>query len=110
MTSVSGSPSGDGERQGRGHSLDQAIPDAMLAKWQGIVDLMARVLEVPAALIMRVHPEQLEVLLASDSEGDPFVRGEKLDLNTGLYCEAASRAGRRTTRSSSASRCRTTWP
>jgi PAS domain S-box-containing protein len=88
MIRAGGSPSGDGEGQGRGHSLNRLIPDATLAKWQRIVDLMARVLEVPAALITRVGTEQLEVLLASDSEGNPYVRGGKEDLDTGLLCEA----------------------
>jgi PAS domain S-box-containing protein len=64
------------------------IPDETLAKWQRIVDLMAWILEVPAALIMRVHPEQIEVLVGSDSVGNPYEPGERADLNTGLYCEA----------------------
>ncbi|MBW1852495.1 MAG: PAS domain-containing protein, partial [Deltaproteobacteria bacterium] len=28
-----------------------------------------------------------EVLLASDTEGNPYEKGERADLNTGLYCE-----------------------
>jgi signal transduction histidine kinase len=42
---------------------------------------------VPAALIMKVHADQIEVYLASESEGNPYERGELANLNTGLYCE-----------------------
>ncbi len=63
------------------------VPEDYLATWQGVVDLMADVFAVPAGLIMRVWEEQIEVLLSSHSEGNPYQVGEKADLNTGLYCE-----------------------
>jgi signal transduction histidine kinase len=64
-----------------------AIPEAFLAKWQNTTNVMAGVFDVPAGLIMRVLPEQIEVLVSSDSEGNPYVADEKAQLNTGLYCE-----------------------
>lgn len=63
------------------------VPPECVQKWQRTVDLMAAIFDVPAGLIMRVLPSQIEVLLASQSSGNPYETGEKADLNTGLYCE-----------------------
>jgi DNA-binding NtrC family response regulator len=63
------------------------VPSEIIQKWQKTVDLMAEICEVPAGLIMRVLPTQIEVLLASHSEKNPYEVGEKAELNTGLYCE-----------------------
>jgi len=63
------------------------VPADSIQKWQKTVDLMAAIFDVPAGLIMRVLPSQIEVLLASHSTGNPYKIGEKADLNTGLYCE-----------------------
>ena len=62
------------------------VPEEIQARWQRIVDLMARVLSVPAGLIMKVDPPQLEVFISSVTEGNPFRKGERADL-LGLYCE-----------------------
>ncbi len=48
---------------------------------------MAAIFDVPAGLIMRVLPSQIEVLLASNSSDNPYEIGEKANLDTGLYCE-----------------------
>jgi len=63
------------------------VPAESIQKWQKTVDLMAAIFDVPAGLIMRVLPSQIEVLLASNSTGNPYKIGEKAELNTGLYCE-----------------------
>lgn len=65
-----------------------AIPEHVLINWQHTVDVMAEVFEVPAGLIMRVGPGQLEVLVAARTEGNPYRASETADLNTGLYCES----------------------
>jgi len=70
---------------GPGDKLD--IPDETLAKWQTIVDLAARIIRVPVALIMRVDLPYLEVLISSVTEGNPYQQGQRAELNTGLYCE-----------------------
>ncbi len=70
------------------------VPEETIRKWQKTVDLMAGVCDVPAGLIMRVLPTQIEVLLASRSDKNPYKIGEKADLNTGLYCETVM-AGRK---------------
>ncbi|MDE2371945.1 MAG: response regulator [Burkholderiales bacterium] len=64
-----------------------AIPESMLASWQKTVDLMAEVLQVPAGLLMRVHPREIEVLIRSRNPGSVYHPGEKAALDTGLYCE-----------------------
>jgi len=63
------------------------VPQQYVKKWQKIVDLTAEIFDVPVALIMRVWPEQIEVLVASLTEGNPYRPHEKVDLGTGLYCE-----------------------
>ena len=44
-------------------------------------------MRVPSALIMRVEPPHIKVLIASESEGNPYEPDEEASLNTGLYCE-----------------------
>lgn len=63
------------------------VPEKIITKWQKTVDVMARIFEVPAGLIMRIHPSQIEVLVASSTENNPYKPQEKAELNTGLYCE-----------------------
>lgn len=56
-------------------------------KWQQVLDVLARVVAIPAALIMRVEPPQIKVFLASHSDGNPYEEEEAAPLCTGLYCE-----------------------
>lgn len=64
------------------------IPALYLKKWQRTVDLAARLFEVPAALITRVTPDQIEILVSSVTEHNPYKAQERADLGTGLYGEA----------------------
>ena len=60
----------------------------ILSKWQGIVDIMAELINVPAGLIMRIRESDIEVFVASNTEGDPYHPGDKeLLVGSGLYCE-----------------------
>jgi len=70
------------------------VPENVIKNWQVTVNLLAECANTPAALIMRVHPDEIEVLLASDTVGNPYRPGEKQRLGLGLYCEKvmASRA------------------
>ncbi len=63
------------------------VPEDYLHKWQETINVLARVFNVPAGLIMRVLPEEIEVLVSSQSEHNPYEPGEKAELDTGLYCE-----------------------
>ncbi|MGB9365941.1 MAG: GAF domain-containing protein [Xanthobacteraceae bacterium] len=67
------------------HSMQ--VPAEIMRKWQGIVDLLADIVRVPSALIMRVEPPNIKVLVASESKGNPYEPDEEASLNTGLYCE-----------------------
>ncbi|UGV41603.1 hypothetical protein J7W08_04770 [Methanococcoides orientis] len=60
------------------------ITDEIVAKWQLIVDQIAKVVGVPARLIMRFDPPQIEVFLSSATKDNPNEKEEKADLNTGL--------------------------
>jgi formate hydrogenlyase transcriptional activator len=63
------------------------IPPEVLGKWQDIVDMLAEVIHVPSALVVKVEPPVAKVLLSSDSTGNPCQGGFVSDLGTGLYCE-----------------------
>ena len=63
------------------------VPSEVTQKWQEIVDLLAEILRVPSALIMKVEPPNIRVFVSSESKGNPYERDELARLNTGLYCE-----------------------
>lgn len=64
------------------------IPENYLDEWQDIIDLTARLIKVPAALIMRVSDQDLEVYVTSHTNGNPYKVGDKEHLwDSGLYCE-----------------------
>jgi len=63
------------------------VPAQITEKWQEIIDLLAEVLHVPSALIMKVEPPEIRVFVRSESKGNPYERDERASLNTGLYCE-----------------------
>ena len=62
------------------------IPDDTIKKWQEIVDTLSEILNVPAALIMKVDQPNIEVFRASESEDNPFKDGQVYKL-AGVYCE-----------------------
>jgi len=63
------------------------VPTQIVQKWQEIIDLLAEILHVPSALIMKVEHPNIRVFVSSESEGNPYERDELACLNTGLYCE-----------------------
>src|SRR5258707_11528930 len=63
------------------------VPYEIVLKWQEIVDLLAEIIHVPSALIMRVEPPHIKVFVSSESKGNPYEPNELAPLNTGLYCE-----------------------
>jgi PAS domain S-box-containing protein len=67
------------------------IPSEIVQKWQDIVDLLAEILRVPSALVMKVEPPNIKVFVSSESEGNPYEEDEVACLNTGLYCETVMR-------------------
>jgi len=67
------------------HAIE--VPLSTVDKWQDIVNLLAEIMCVPSALIMRTKAPNIEVLVSSHSEGNPYEAAETAPLDTGLYCE-----------------------
>ena len=63
------------------------LPSEVIRKWQEIVDLLAEIMHVPSALVMKFEPPNITVFLSSESKGNPYEQGEVASLNTALYCE-----------------------
>ncbi|HHO75183.1 MAG TPA: sensor domain-containing phosphodiesterase, partial [Deltaproteobacteria bacterium] len=62
------------------------VPDDVQANWQEIINIMAQLCELPAALIMRLRETDIEVFLSSKSEGNPYHPGDKEHFEgSGLY-------------------------
>ncbi|WP_084668816.1 HD domain-containing phosphohydrolase [Spirulina major] len=70
-----------------------SVDEKLRIAWQKIVDMLAEVTRVPAALVMQIHPTTIEVFSTSNSESaNPYERGETADLGNGLYCETVLRS------------------
>ncbi len=65
---------------------DYKDPSIFISKWQEIIDLLAKLIGIPSALIMRCRDEQLEVFVASNSANNPLRKGDKEKWH-GLFCE-----------------------
>src|SRR5271156_4385017 len=63
------------------------VPSEVVRKWQEIVDVIAEIIHVPSALVMKVEPPNIKVFVSSESNGNPYESDELAPLNTGLYCE-----------------------
>ncbi|MBC8159223.1 MAG: sensor domain-containing diguanylate cyclase [Alphaproteobacteria bacterium] len=64
------------------------VPPSIQDSWQAMLDLLAEIVGVPSALIMRVHASEIEVFGLSSNEDNVYEKGEKAPLDTGLYCES----------------------
>ncbi len=68
--------------------IELNIPENILDQWQSVVDIVTEIGGLPAGLIMRVVEEEIEVLIASNTEENPYHCGDREPLfGTGLYCE-----------------------
>lgn len=63
------------------------IPDSLRLSWQKTINLMAELFHVPAGLIMRVHPSEIEVFITSQTPDNCYPAGAREHLDSGLYCE-----------------------
>jgi PAS domain S-box-containing protein len=57
----------------------------ILESWQGIVNTLAELCDVPAALIRKFTDDHMEVICSSESRNNPFQKGEKTPLRN-IYC------------------------
>jgi transcriptional regulator with GAF, ATPase, and Fis domain len=65
------------------------VSEEVVQKWQSIVNIMAKIIDIPAALIMRIDGHDIEVFVSSQSKGNPYQRGDREHLiGSGIYCEA----------------------
>jgi len=68
------------------------ISPEILQNWQRIVDLMAKISEAPAGLIMKYEAgESINVVVASANQQNLWGVGDNCALNSGLYCEEVIR-------------------
>jgi GAF domain-containing protein len=71
------------------------VPEDIQENWQRIVNLLAELFEIPAALIMRLSYPDIEVFSASSNADNPYhpVDSEHFD-GSGLYCETVIKTGK----------------
>lgn len=68
------------------------VPKYVIEKWQSVIDILADIMEVPVALIMKVELPVIKVFLANKSKDNPYKPGNSEHLGeSGLYCEAVIR-------------------
>ena len=68
----------------------------MITQWQELVDSIAKLLDIPAALIMRLNGDKIEVFRTSDSMNNPYkLYDNEHFFNSGLYCETVIRTDNR---------------
>lgn len=65
---------------------DIKISNEIMDGWQGIVDNVAEIVNVPSVLIMKIDLPYIEVCCSSKSNNNPYKEGDREHL-TGLYCE-----------------------
>ncbi len=63
------------------------IIDAIVDKWQNIINLIAKILNVPSGLIMQITEDSMKVFLKSENKENPYEKGGSDSLGNGLYCE-----------------------
>jgi GAF domain-containing protein len=61
--------------------------DLVISKWQEICNLIAKLLKVPSALIMKIENEDMDIFLSSQSENNPYHVGDN-ESGAALYCES----------------------
>ncbi len=77
-------------------TIKLTVPEDVLEGWREIADLLARILGVPAALVMRLREDEIEVLVASRGEGNPYRPGDREHFaGSGLYCETVINSGKK---------------
>ncbi len=70
------------------------IDPRMFIEWQDITDLVAKLCNVPSALLMRINIDTMEVISSSDHPGSPYQVSETAPLEGKLYCETVIKTQR----------------
>lgn len=69
------------------------IPQQTLQNWQRIVDLIARLADVPASLVMRTQAQRHSVFVSNRTHDHPYEVGLAFTLNEKLYCHGVLEGG-----------------
>jgi len=64
------------------------VPEKVKNNWGILLDQLRKMLNVSAALIMRLKNNEIEVFVRSVDDDQYYPVGEKCSLGAGLYCEA----------------------
>ena len=67
------------------------IPPNIQEKWQNIVNIIVEMENVKASLILRITEEDIEILISSNNDDNPYNAGEKQDIRKELYFEPVIR-------------------
>lgn len=74
-------------------SLKPEVTAQIKGKWQQMLNLIAELLQVPAALVMKLEGDSIHVFATSHTNGNPYHKDDAEKLGLGLYCETV--VGRR---------------
>lgn len=69
-------------------------PNTLFTKWQELLNLLAEAGGIPAALIMKLEEDFLEVFVSSNSDNNPYKVGAK-EHSYGLYCETVIKTNKK---------------
>lgn len=69
------------------------VSEEILDRWQSIVDIIASISDVAAALIIKSEPSFMQIFVSSQGENNPYKPENKEKMNS-LYSEHVIRTGR----------------
>jgi PAS domain S-box-containing protein len=73
---------------------ERMVPETILDKWQGIVDIMAEVIDVPYAIISKIDPPHYEIFKINFANPKKLKTGDICKLND-VYCEFVFRTNKK---------------
>jgi GAF domain-containing protein len=69
-------------------AIRENLVDELLDGWQRMLNLATELLVIPAGMITRISGQEIEIILASQSETNPYQRGYKAQFSEKeSYCE-----------------------
>ncbi|WP_052507220.1 GAF domain-containing protein [Desulfonatronovibrio magnus] len=76
--------------------IDINVPKDVQENWQQLADLIAQLCKVPVGLIMKLSGPDIEVLISSRGEENPYHAGYKEHFeDSGLYCETVIKSNKK---------------
>lgn len=71
------------------------ISSDIVQNWQRIVDLLAKIVQVPSAVVTKLEPPDCSyyrIVTSSHSEGNPFSIEETFSMDIGTFCETVMKS------------------